>query len=410
MKIDGTCNIPTRNAGASQEETELARRVAVVAGGHSKFGKRYDATMRELCAEAFKPILDEGITQDMIDASVLSYAASQFTGQGAGSALIADYLGLHEKPHLRVESACTTGTASLRAAWGMVASGLYDIMLVLGVEQMNRVTSAQATELMARAGDMRWEYPFGISFPAFYALMASRYMHKYNLPHEVLSMIAVKSHHYGAQNPKAHLPREVTLEEAHNSVPICRPLNLYDCSLITDGAAAVVIAAEDRVKEFTDEPMWIRGIGAGASDMMVQDRPSLTSIPGAKRAAKAAYKMAGLEPKDMDMAEVHDCFTIAELIAYEDLGFAEPGKGREIVENKENYHDGKIPVNVDGGLKSKGHPLGATGLSMTYEILMQMRGEAQKPSRQIDDVQYGLAHNVGQSGQFVNIFIFERGW
>ncbi|MHA1247925.1 MAG: thiolase domain-containing protein [Candidatus Thorarchaeota archaeon] len=388
----------------------MVRRVAVVAGGHSKFGKRYDATMRELCAEAFKPILDEGITQDMIDASVLSYAASQFTGQGAGSALIADYLGLHEKPHLRVESACTTGTASLRAAWGMVASGLYDVMLVLGVEQMNRVTSAQATELMARAGDMRWEYPFGISFPAFYALMASRYMHEYNLPHEVLSMIAVKSHHYGAQNPKAHLPREVTLEEAHNSVPICRPLNLYDCSLITDGAAAVVIAAEDRVKEFTDEPMWIRGIGAGASEMMVQDRPSLTSIPGAKRAAKAAYKMAGLEPKDMDMAEVHDCFTIAELIAYEDLGFAEPGKGREIVENKENYHDGKIPVNVDGGLKSKGHPLGATGLSMTYEILMQMRGEAQKPSRQIDDVQYGLAHNVGQSGQFVNIFIFERGW
>jgi len=388
----------------------LARRVAVVAGGHSKFGKRYDATVRELCAEAFKPILDEGITQDMIDASVLSYAASQFTGQGAGSALIADYLGLQDKPHLRVESACATGTASLRAAWGMVASGLYDVMLVLGVEQMNRVTSAQATELMARAGDMRWEYPYGVSFPAFYALMASRYMHEYNLPHEVLSMIAVKSHHYGAQNPKAHLPREVSLEEANNAVPIARPLNLYDCSLITDGAAAVVIAAEDRVKEFTDEPMWFKGIGAGASEMMIQDRPSLTSIPGAKRAAKAAYKMAGLEPKDIDMAEVHDCFTIAELIAYEDLGFAEPGKGREIVENKENYHDGRIPVNVDGGLKSKGHPLGATGISMTYEILMQMRGKAQKPSRQIDDVQYGLAHNVGQSGQFVNVMIYERGW
>lgn len=388
----------------------MARRVAVVAGGHSKFGKRYDASMRELCAEAYKPIYDQGITQDKIDASVLSYAASQFTGQGAGSALIADYLGLADKPHLRVESACTTGTASLRAAWGMVASGLYDVMLVLGVEQMNRVSSARATELMAQAGDMRWEYPFGISFPAFYALMASRYMHEYNLPHEVLSMIAVKSHHYGAQNPKAHLPKEVSLEEANNAVPICRPLNLYDCSLITDGAAAVVIAAEDRVKEFTDEPMWIKGIGAGASEMMIQDRPSLTSIPGAKRAAKAAYKMAGIEPKDINMAEVHDCFTIAELIAYEDLGFAEPGKGREIVENKENYHDGRIPVNVDGGLKSKGHPLGATGVSMTYEILSQMRGQAQNPSRQIDDVQYGLAHNVGQSGQFVNVFIFERGW
>ncbi len=388
----------------------MARKVAVVAGGHAKFGKRLDATMRELSAEAYKPIYDAGITQDMIDATVLSYAASQFTGQGAGSALIADYLGLHDKPHLRVESACTTGTASLRAAWGMVASGLYDVMLVLGVEQMNRVSSSTATEYMSQAGDMRWEYPYGISFPAFYALMASRYMAEYDMPHEVLSKISVKSHHYGAQNPKAHLPREVSLEEANNAIPICRPLNLYDCSLISDGAAAVVIAAEDRVKEFTDEPMWIKGIGAGASSMMIQSRESLTSIPGAKRAAKAAYKMAGVEPKDIDMAEVHDCFTIAELIAYEDLGFAEPGKGRELIENKEVYHDGKIPVNCDGGLKSKGHPLGATGVSMTYEIMKQMRGESEAPSRQIDDVKLGLAHNVGQSGQFVNIFIFERGW
>jgi len=388
----------------------MARRVAVVAGGHSKFGKRYDATMRELTAEAYKPIFDEGITQDKIDASILSYAASQFTGQGAGSALMADYIGLQNKPHLRCESACATGTASLRAAWGMVASGLYDVMLVLGVEQMNRVSSATATEYMSRAGDMRWEYPFGVSFPAFYALMASRYMSEYNMPHDVLAKIAVKSHHYGAQNPKAHLPKEITFEEANNAIPICRPLNLYDCSLITDGAAGVVIAAEDRVKEFTDRPMWIKGIGAGASENMIQDRPSLTSIPGAKYAAKAAYKMAGLEPKDMDMAEVHDCFTIAELIAYEDCGFAEPGKGREIVENKDNYHDGRIPVNCDGGLKSKGHPLGATGISMTYEVLKQMRGEADKPSRQINDVKHGFVHNVGQSGQFVNCFIYERGW
>ncbi|MFX1261528.1 MAG: thiolase domain-containing protein [Promethearchaeota archaeon] len=388
----------------------MARKVAVVAGGHSKFGKRYDATMRELCAEAYKPIYDEGITQDKIDASVLSYAASQFTGQGAGSALIADYIGLHDKPHLRVESACTTGTASLRAAWGMVAAGLYDVMLVLGVEQMNRVSSATATEYMSQAGDMRWEYPFGISFPAFYALMASRYMADYNLPHEVLSKISVKSHHYGAQNPKAHLGKEVSLEEANNAVPICRPLNLYDCSLITDGAAGVVIAAEDRVKEFTDRPMWITGIGAGASAMMIQDRKSLTSIPGAKRASKAAFDMAGLKPDDINMAEVHDCFSIAELVAYEDIGFAEPGKGRELIENKDVYHDGRIPINCDGGLKSKGHPLGATGVSMTYEILKQMRGEAENQSRQIKDVQYGLAHNVGQSGQFVNVFIFERGF
>ncbi|MHA2395681.1 MAG: thiolase domain-containing protein [Candidatus Thorarchaeota archaeon] len=396
----------------------MARRVAVVAGGHSKFGKRFDATMRELSAEAFKPIVDEGITQDKIDASILSYAASQFSGQGAGSALIADYIGLQNKPHMRVESACTTGvesacttgTASLRAAWGMVSAGLYDVMLVLGVEQMNRVSSAMATEYMSQAGDMRWEYPFGISFPAFYALMASRYMSEYNMTHDTLAKIAVKSHHYGAQNPKAHLPKEVSFEEANNAVAICSPLNLYDCSLITDGAAAVVIAAEDRVKEFTDRPMWIKGIGAGASEMMIQDRTSLTSIPGAKYAANAAYKMAGVEPKDIKMAQVHDCFTIAELIAYEDLGFAEPGKAPELVENKENYHTGRIPVNCDGGLKSKGHPLGATGVSMTYEVMKQMRGEAENSSRQIDDVDYGLVHNVGQSGQFVNVFIYERGW
>ncbi|MGY5863990.1 MAG: thiolase domain-containing protein [Candidatus Thorarchaeota archaeon] len=388
----------------------MARRVAVVAGGHSKFGKRFDATMRELSAEAFKPIIDEGITQDKIDASILSYAASQFTGQGAGSALIADYIGLQNRPHMRVESACTTGTASLRAAWGMVSAGLYDVMLVLGVEQMNRVSSAMATEYMSQAGDMRWEYPYGISFPAFYALMATRYMSDYGMTHDTLAKISVKSHHYGAQNPKAHLPKEVSFEEANNAVGICSPLNLYDCSLITDGAAAVVIAAEDRVSEFTDRPMWIKGIGAGASEMMIQDRPSLTSIPGAKYAAKAAYKMAGLEPKDMKMAQVHDCFTIAELIAYEDCGFAEPGKGPEMVENKEMYHDGRIPVNCDGGLKSKGHPLGATGISMTYEVMKQMRGEAENSSRQIDDVDYALVHNVGQSGQFVNVFIYERGW
>ncbi len=388
----------------------MVRKVAIVAGGHSKFGKRKDATMRELCAEAYKPIYDEGITQDKIDASILSYAASQFTGQGAGSALIADYIGLQGRPHLRCESACATGTASLRSAYGMVASGLYDVMLVLGVEQMNRVSSGTATEYMSQAGDMRWEYPYGISFPAFYALMASKYMSEYNMSHDILSMISVKSHHYGAQNPKAHLPKEVPLEEAKNAVPICRPLNLYDCSLITDGSAAVVIAAEDRVKEFTDRPMWIKGIGAGASEMMIQDRSSLTSIPGAKYAAKAAYDMAGLGPQDMNMAQVHDCFTIAELIAYEDLGFAEPGKGPELVENKEIYHEGRIPVNCDGGLKSKGHPLGATGISMTYEVMKQMRGEAENSTRQIKDVKHGLVHNVGQSGQFVNVFIYERGW
>ncbi|MBU7018915.1 MAG: thiolase domain-containing protein [Theionarchaea archaeon] len=383
------------------------RKVAVVGVGHGKFGKRNDATLRELAYEAVIPALeDAGITQEDVDAGVVSIAGEEFAGQGAPSALVGDYTGIQPRPVFRVESACASGTAAIKAAYGLVSSGLHDIVIAIGVEKMNAVSSVRATELMARAGDTRWEYPFGVSFPGFYALFATRHMHEYGTTKEQLAMVGVKNHHYGAMNPVAHLQKEVSLEEAVNAVLIAWPLGLYDCSLISDGGAAAILMSEEKAKEYTDSPVWIRGIGSGSDSMLVAERPSLTSLTGVKRAAEAAFKMAGINPTDVDVAEVHDCFTIAEIMAYEDLGFCKPGEGGKLIEEKQTYIGGKIPVNVDGGLKSKGHPIGATGVSMCVELTKQLRQECGK--RQVDGAEIGLSHNVGQTGQFANVIIYSR--
>ena len=383
------------------------RKVAVVGVGHGKFGKRNDATLRELAYEAVIPALDDaGITQEDVDAGVVSIAGEEFAGQGAPSALVGDYTGIQPRPVFRVESACASGTAAIKAAYGLVSSGLHDIVIAIGVEKMNAVSSVRATELMARAGDTRWEYPFGVSFPGFYALFATRHMHDYGTTKEQLAMVGVKNHHYGALNPVAHLQKEVSLEEAVNAVLIAWPLGLYDCSLISDGGAAAILMSEEKAKEYTDTPVWIKGIGSGSDSMLVAERPSLTSLTGVKRAAEAAFKMAGIKPTDVDVAEVHDCFTIAEIMAYEDLGFCKPGEGGKLIEEKQTYIGGKIPVNVDGGLKSKGHPIGATGVSMCVELTKQLRQECGK--RQVDGAEIGLSHNVGQTGQFANVIIYSR--
>jgi len=383
------------------------RRVAVVGVGHGKFGKRKDATLRELAYEAVIPALeDAGITQQDVEAAVVAIAGEEFAGQGAPSALVGDYAGIQPSPVFRVESACASGTAALKAAYGMVSSGLHDIVMAIGVEKMNAVSSVRATELMARAGDTRWEYPFGVSFPGFYALFATRHMHEYGTTKEHLAMVGVKNHYYGAMNPVAHLPKEVSLEEAVNAVIIAWPLGLYDCCLISDGGAAAVLMSEEKAKEYTDTPVWITGIGSGSDTMMVAERPSLTSLTGVRKAAKDAYNMAGIGVEDVDVAEVHDCFTIAEIMAYEDLGFCKPGEGGTFIEEKQTYIGGKIPVNVDGGLKSKGHPIGATGVSQCYELVKQLRGECDR--RQVDGAEIGLSHNVGQTGQFANVIIYSR--
>jgi acetyl-CoA C-acetyltransferase len=287
-----------------------------------------------------------------------------------------------------------------------VASGLADVVLVVGVEKMTEVPTSIATEIMGKAGDSIWEYPFGTTFPGYYAMIANAHMAEYGTTEEHLAMVSVKNHYYGSLNPYAQMQKAIDLQKALTSFTVAYPLKLYDCSLITDGAAAVIIASEERAKAISKKPVWIVGTGLATDTLRLGDRKSLTSILAAREAAKIAYKMAGVGPADIDVATVHDCFTIAEIVAYEDLGFCEKGEGGKLIAAKETYVGGRIPVNVDGGLKSKGHPIGATGVSMAIEITKQLRGEAGE--RQVKNPEIGLAHNVGGTGQVVAVHIFRR--
>jgi acetyl-CoA C-acetyltransferase len=283
---------------------------------------------------------------------------------------------------------------------------LADVVLVVGVEKMTEVPTSIATEIMGKAGDSIWEYPFGTTFPGYYAMIASAHMAEYGTTEEQLAMVSVKNHYYGSLNPYAQMQKAIDLQKALTSFTVAYPLKLYDCSLITDGAAAVIIASEEKAKAISKKPVWIVGSGVATDTLRLGDRKSLTSIMAAREAARIAYKMAGVGPSDIDVATVHDCFTIAEIVAYEDLGFCEKGEGGKLIEAKETYVGGRIPVNVDGGLKSKGHPIGATGVSMTIEITKQLRGEAGE--RQVKNPEIGLAHNVGGTGQVVAVHIFRR--
>jgi len=385
----------------------LSEKVGVVGIGHAKFGKRTDATIRELAHEAVQPALeDAGMTTTDIDASVICIAGAVLAAQASPGALVHDYVGMGNKPMFLVEAACATGSAGVRTGWSLIKAGLAEVVIAIGAETMTHIGTPMATEWMARAGDTRWEYPFGVTFPGFYALMATRHMHEFGTTRMQLSMVSVKSHKYGAMNPFAHLQKEVTLEEAMTSVPICQPLNLYDCCLISDGAAAVILTSEERARKITDTPVWITGLGSASDSMMISERRSLVGLEASRIAAEQAYKMASLTPNDIDVACTHDCFSIAEIMSYEDLGFCKKGEGGKFIEDGRSYIDGKMPVNVDGGLKSKGHPLGATGVSMTYEIVKQLRGEAGK--RQVNGAEVGLTHNVGETGQYCFVHIFER--
>ncbi len=383
------------------------RRVAIVGIGHGKFGVRSDASLRELAFEAVKACLDDaGITLKDVDSMVTGVAGDEFALALQPSAQIHDYIGFYPKPNFRVEGACATGSMALRTGYMNVTSGLADLVLVVGAEKMTEVPTPVATEIMGKAGDSIWEYPFGTTFPGYYAMIANAHMAEYGTTEEQLAMVAVKNHYYGSLNPYAHMQKVIDLQKALTSFTVAYPLKLFDCSLITDGAAAVLLASEERAKEISKKPVWIVGTGLATDTLRLGDRKSLTSISAAREAARIAYKMAGVGPSEIDVATVHDCFTIAEIIAYEDLGFCEKGEGGKLIEAKETYLGGRIPVNVDGGLKSKGHPIGATGVSMAVEITKQLRGEAGE--RQVKGAEVGLSHNVGGTGQVVAVHIFRR--
>ena len=383
------------------------RRVAIVGIGHGKFGVRSDASLRELAFEAVKACVeDAGVPLKEVDSMVTGIAGDEFSIALQPSAQVHDYIGFHPKPNFRVEGACATGSMAVRTGWMNVASGLADFVLVVGVEKMTEVPTSLATDIMGRGGDATWEYPFGTTFPGYYAMIANAHMAEFGTTEEQLAAVAVKNHYYGSLNPYAHMQKPITLDKALTSFTVAHPLKLFDCSLITDGAAAVLLASEEKAKAVSKKPVWIAGLGLATDTMRIGDRKSLTSILSTREAAKVAYKMAGVGPSDIDVATVHDCFTIAEIVAYEDLGFCEKGEGGKLIQAKETYAGGKIPVNVDGGLKSKGHPLGATGVSMAVEMTKQLRGEAGE--RQVKNAAVGLSHNVGGTGQVVAVHIFRR--
>ncbi|OPX41750.1 MAG: hypothetical protein B1H13_00295 [Desulfobacteraceae bacterium 4484_190.3] len=381
-------------------------KVAIVGVGVSKFGVRKGVSLRELAFEAFKEAVeDAGIEKDELQAVVTGCASDEFAMALQPAAQVQDYLGLNPKPHFRTEAACASGSMAVRSGWMTIQSGLADIVLVNGVEKMTEVSTARATEIMGKGGDSTWEYAFGMSFPGYYAMLATNYLATYEESERSdLAKVAVKNHYYGTLNPKAHMQKIVTEEQAMSGLMVAYPLRLHDCSLISDGAASIIMVSEKVAKKF-DKPVWLTGLGAGSETHDIGRRKSLTSLESACVAAEQAYKMAGISPRDVDVAVVHDCFTIAELIAYEDLGFCGRGEAPTLIRNKETYLGGRIPVNVDGGLKSKGHPVGATGVAMTAEIVKQLRGECGE--RQAKGAKTGLSHNVGGSGQFVAVHVYQ---
>ena len=383
--------------------------VSIVSAGLSKFGKLEGLYAREIFAKAAKEAFDRCPNLNPkkdIKALFVGHMGESYEHQGHTAATVADWAGLLHIPATRIETACASSGAALRVGIFAVLSGFYDVVMVGGVEKMTHRRTAEVTEYLAMASDFPFEQWHGITFPGLYALMATAHMHRYGTTEEQLAMVAVKNHQNGFLNPKAHMQKEVTLQKVVSSRVVAWPLKLYDCSLITDGASCLVITKPEIAKKYTDTPIQVIGSGQAGDSIGIYERESFTSLMAAKLAARQTYEMAGVKPEDVDVAEVHDCFTIAEIIAYEDLGFCNPGEGGQLVEEGETRLEGKIPVNTSGGLKSKGHPVGATGTAQAYEIYLQLTGQAKK--RQVKDAKIGLAHNVGGSGATATVHIFRR--
>jgi acetyl-CoA C-acetyltransferase len=381
-------------------------RVGVIGAGHGAFGRRSDATVQELAFEAFRlAIEDAGIERDEIDASVIG-AVPEYHKQRSVAGVVQEYLGLTPAPTWLTEVACASGSAAIRTAYMAISSGLHRVVAVIGCQKMTELSTPEILALMGRVGEVQWESVFGTTFPGYYAMFATRHMHEFGTTREQLFEVAIKNHHYGAMNPNALFRKEITMDKAMGSDPVASPLCVYDCCANADGAACLILAADERAGELGDRVVWLDGVGCATSSMSVLRRPDLVGLPSARAAARTAYEMAGVSAGDVKVADVHDCFTIAEIMAYEDLGFCPKGEGGRFIEDKRSYIGGDVAVNVDGGLKAKGHPIGATGVSMAYEIVTQLRGEAEE--RQVPGADIGLTHNVGGIGQYTFVHVFRR--
>ena len=330
-------------------------------------------------------------------------------GQGMIQSYLADDIGCRNVPASRFEGACASATMAVRDAYMWVASGFYDIVLVGGGEKATAMGTALATRTFAMFGDSRYEFPSGFTFPAFFALLAHLYSHQYNTPlprlKEQMATVSVQSHEYGMNNPHAQFQKEITIDQVLSGPMVTTPLQLLDCCPFSDGAAALVLASEDKAKKLIENPVYISGIGQASSGRMSTQYDYLPRLRAREISVKSAYDMTGIGPDDIDVCELHDCFSIASIIAAESLGFAEFGKGGELWEKGQTRIGGKIPINISGGLKSKGHPIGATGVSQVYEIVRQLRGELVDQGRQVEGAKIGLVDTLGGDGVIVNLVL-----
>ena len=382
------------------------RRVAVIGVGVTKFGK-HDRTSAELFAEAAREALADaemgpGAVQALYYGNVVGGETERQLHTGPQAASV---LGIPTVPTTRFETACASSHAAFRHAVMEIAAGVSDVVLVGGAERVLNVPTADSTEYFAYASDATWEQSIGLTFPGVFALIARAHMTKYGTTEEQMAAVAVKNHRHGVLNPKAQFQKEITLEQVLKSAYVADPLKLYDCCPFTDGGAAVVLVSEE-VARRRPRAVWVLGSAAASDSMLMQDKQDLARVPATERAAAAAYRQAGLGPADVDVVELHDCFTIAEIVATEGLGLFEPGSGGLAAEKGWTSLGGKLPVNPSGGLKAKGHPIGATGAAQIAEIATQLRGEA--GPRQVDGARIGLAHTLGGNTATVLVSLFGR--
>jgi acetyl-CoA C-acetyltransferase len=382
------------------------RPVAVIGIGKTAFGV-LPGDLRSLAVEAIAGALsDSGIGAPTVEAFYLgNFAGPAFAGQNHLAPYVGMAAGFGAIPSTRIEDACASSGSAFFHAWQSVAAGIYDVVVAAGVEKMTSQGTLRVTEILAAAGDMASEGRAGATFPALFAMIARRHMHEFGTTRRQLASVAVKNHANGAKNPLAHMRKVISLEQALAGKPVAEPLTVYDCSLISDGAAAVVIVPAEHAKRYTSRFARVRAMAQTSDHVALDEKPSITAFPAVRSAGERAYAMAGLGPQDIEFAELHDCFTIAEIVASEDLGFVSKGEGGPFAEAGCSTIAGRLPINTSGGLKSKGHPVGATGVGQICDVMMQLRGDAGE--RQVERHRIGLAENLGGSGATCVVTILE---
>jgi acetyl-CoA C-acetyltransferase len=380
-------------------------KVCVIGAGSTKYGKLEDSISDLTIQASADAIQSAGIVPKDIKAGYISNVFGVADKQVHLGPVVMSNLGIPERPSLSIESACGSGSVSFREAYANVAAGFYDVVLVTGVEKVTQTGTEWTTTYFSYCSDFFYEGQSGASFPGLFASMARAYLTEFKATEEDFAMVAVKNHENGFLNPKAHMRKKITVDDVMNSPVVASPLKLYDCCPFSDGASSVVICSEKFAKDHSKDYIQVIGSGRGGSPAALQGRQHLTTIPSTKIASEAAYKMAGITPKDVDFAEVHDCFTIAEVVDTEDLGFFAKGKGVDAVREGQTKRNGEVPINPSGGLKSKGHPIGATGVGQVVEVFDQLTGKAGE--RTVNDAKIGLTQNFGATGASCAVHIFQ---